>query len=92
MISAREAKKITTDSIATYLMDIEEGIKKSAALGKYRYKHTLDAEQDIVDSVTEKLRKQDFAVTTERDFGLDCAWRTRMTISWEINEETQEED
>lgn len=86
MISASEAKKITADSVTTYLMDIEAGIKKNAALGKYSYEHTLDAAFDIVDNVKEKLKKQGFAVTTESDFGLDCVWRTRMTVSWETNE------
>jgi hypothetical protein len=92
MISASEANKITADSVTTYLMDIEEGIKKNAALGRYSYEHTLDAEYDIVDSVKEKLEKQNFTVKTEGTFGYDCVWRTRMTISWEPSEETPEEN
>jgi hypothetical protein len=92
MISAHEANKITADSVTTYLMDIEEGIKKNAALGKYSYEHLLDAEDDIVDSVREKLEKHDFTVTTESTFGFDCVWRIKMTISWEPNEETPEEN
>lgn len=92
MISASEARKITSDSVFNYLMDIKEGIKKNAALGKYSYKHTLDAEDDIVDKVQEKLEKLGFTVKTERDFGFDCVWRIQMTVSWETNEETPEEN
>ncbi len=92
MISASEARKITADSVFNYLMDIKEGIKKNAELGKYSYEHLLDAEDDIVDSVREKLEKQGFTVTTEGSFGFDCVWRTKMTVSWETNEETQEEN
>jgi len=92
MISAHEAKKITTDSVSTYLIAIEEGIRKNAALGKYSYEHLLDAEDDIVDKVQEKLEKLGFAVTTERDFGFDCVWRAKMTVSWENDEETPEEN
>ena len=92
MISAHEAKKITTNSVATYLRDIEAGIKKNAALGKYSYEHLLDAEDDIVDKIQEKLEKLDFTVTAERTFGFDCIWRIKMTISWETNEETKEEN
>jgi hypothetical protein len=91
MISAHEAKKITTGSVSTYLMDIEEGIKKNAARGKYSYEHLLDAEDDIVDQVQERLEKMDFTVKTERDFGFDCVWRIKMTVSWEPSEETKEE-
>ena len=90
MISAHEAKKITADSVTTYLMKIEEGIKKNAALGKYSYEHLLDAEDDIVDQVQERLEKMDFTVKTERDFGLDCVWHIRMTISWENDEQPEE--
>lgn len=92
MISASEARKITSDSVFNYLMDIKDGIKKNAELGKYSYEHLLDAEDDIVDSVREKLEKQGFTVTTEGSFGFDCVWRTKMTISWEANEETPEEN
>ena len=92
MISAREAKKITSDSVITYLMDIEAGIKKNAALGKYSYEHLLDAEDDIVDSVKENLKKQDFTVKTESTFGFDCVWRTKMTVSWETGKEAKEEN
>lgn len=92
MISAREAKKITADSVTTYLMDIEEGIKKNAALGKYSYEHLLDAEDDIVDNIQEKLEQLEFTVKTERTIGFDCIWRIKMTISWENNEETKGED
>lgn len=91
MINARKAKRLTSDSVITYLMAIEEGIKKNAALGKYSYEHLLDAEDDIVDSVRKILEKLDFTVTTEGSFGFDCIWRTKMTISWEAIEETQEE-
>ena len=90
MISAREAKKISADSVTTYLMKIEEGIKKNAALGKYSYEHLLDAEDDIVDKVQERLEKMEFTVKTERDFGLDCVWRVQMTISWENDEKPEE--
>lgn len=91
MINASKAKKLTADSVITYLMAIEEGIKKNAALGKYSYEHLLDAEDDIVDSVREILEKLDFTVTTEGSFGFDCVWRTKMTVSWEPSEETKEE-
>lgn len=90
MISASEARKITADSVTTYLMDIEEGIKKNAGLGKYSYEHLLDAEDDIVDKVQEKLETLGYTVTTERDFGFDCVWRTKMTVSWEANEQPEE--
>lgn len=91
MISARQAKMLTSNSITTYLMAIEEGIKKNAALGKYSYEHTLDADDDIVDSIQENLEQMGFTVTTERTFGFDCVWRTQLNISWEANEETKEE-
>jgi hypothetical protein len=91
MISAHEAKKITADSVTTYLMDIEEGIKKNAALGKYSYEHLLDAEYDIVDEVKARLKQLDFTVKTESTFGFDCVWRTQMTVSWSPEEEQQEE-
>lgn len=90
MISAEEARKITAGSVFDYLMDIKEGIKKNAALGKYSYEHILDAEDDIVDSIQKQLEKLDFTVTTERTFDFDCVWRTRMTISWENNEQPEE--
>ena len=91
MISAHQAKKITADSASTYLIAIEEGIKKNAALGKYSYEHLLDAEYDIVDEVKARLKQLDFTVKTESRFGLDCVWRTQMTISWGAEEEQQEE-
>ena len=57
-----------------------------------RFEHLLDAEDDIVDKIQEKLEKLDFTVTAERTFGFDCIWRIKMTISWETNEETKEEN
>lgn len=90
MISASEARKITSDSVFNYLMDIKEGIKKNAELGKYSYEHMLDAEDDIVDKVQEKLETLGYTVTTKRDFGFDCVWRTKMTVSWENDEPPEE--
>lgn len=91
MISAHQAKVLTSSSVTTYLMAIEEGIKKNAELGKYSYEHLLDAEDDIMDRIQKILEKLDFTVTTERTFGFDCIWRIKMTISWETIEETKEE-
>lgn len=83
MLDAKDAKEITIDSINTYVNDIENGIKKNAALGKYSYEHVLGADEKLVDKVTYILRKAHYKVDTESTFGFDCVWRIRLLITWD---------
>lgn len=83
MINAKEALKITNDSIMTYVNKIEEGIKAAAALGKHRYEHLFDADGDIVEEVKHIVQQAGYKAKTESSFGFDCQWRTNMIITWE---------
>ena len=92
MINAEEAKKLTLAATPEYLLKIEEGIRKNAALGKYEYYHTIDADNTTIESIVECLETQGFKVTTSFNMGFDAVLRQNIEINWKGEEENVEEE
>lgn len=82
MINANEARKLTSDSVMTILVDIDEGIRKAAKLGKYCYEYETAADRDTVNIVIKNLTDAGYTVSDTSSIGYDCEWKTVIKVEW----------